>query len=106
MSIFSYQILDKSLVLLYKNHKVVERYTKKAIVNLNKPVKLRFSDGDELVIKIIEQKPKQPLKKESQEFMITTEAPIAKAILGHTSGEEIEYSVEDSLQKVTIVEIL
>lgn len=84
----------------------MERYTKKTIVNLNKPVKLRFSDGDELVIKIIEQGSKQPLKKEPPEFIITTEAPIAKAILGHTTGEEIEYFVEDNIQKVTIVEIL
>lgn len=84
---------------------MVEQDTKKAIVNLNKPVKLRFSDGDELIIKIVEQKPKQPFRKESTELLINTEAPIAKAILGHTTGEEIEYSVEDNIQKVIILEI-
>lgn len=84
----------------------MEQDTKKTIVNLNKPVKLRFSDGDELVVKIIEQGSKQSHRKEPQEFIITTEAPIAKAILGHTKGEEIEYRVRGNVQKVTIVEIL
>ena len=83
----------------------MEQYTRKTIVNLNQPVKLRFSDGDELIIKIVEQKPKWPFKKEPPEFLINSETPIAKAILGHTTGEEIEYSVEDHKQKVTIVEI-
>lgn len=83
----------------------MEQDTKKAIVNLNQPVKLRFNDGAELIIKIVEQKPKRPSKKESTEFLINTEAPIAKAILGHSSGEEIEYWVEDNIQKVIIVEI-
>ncbi len=83
----------------------MEQDTKKAIVNLNKLVKLRFSNGDELIIKIVEQKPKQPFKKEPPEFLINSETPVAKAILGHTTGEEIEYSVEDNIQKVTILEI-
>ena len=84
----------------------MEQYTRKTIVNLNQPVKLRFNDGDELIIKIVEQKPKRPSKKEPTEFLINSEAPIAKAILGHATGEEIEYFVEDNIQKVTIVEIL
>lgn len=71
------------------------------IVDLNKLVKIRFSDGDELLVRLFEKSPNQP----SAEFPLNKEAPLGKAILGHTKGEQIEYRVRDSIHKVTILEV-
>lgn len=71
------------------------------IVGLNKLVKIRFSDGDELLVRIFEDSPFQS----SSEFPINKEAPLGKALLGHTKGEQIEYKVGDNTYKVTILEV-
>lgn len=72
-----------------------------SIVNLNKLVKIRFTDGNELSIRIIE----HPNFQHSAEFLVNKEAPLGKALLGHYEGEEIEYFVEGNNQKVVILEI-
>ena len=71
------------------------------VVDLNKLVKIRFSDGNELLVRIFENSPFQY----SSEFPLNKEAPLGKALLGHTIGEEIEYCVEKNMQKVVILEI-
>lgn len=71
------------------------------VVGLNKLVKIRFSDGDELLIRIFE----NPASQSSDEFPVNKDAPLAKALLGHSVGEEIEYGVEENKQNVTILEI-
>lgn len=74
---------------------------RKSVVDLNKSVKIRFADGNELLIRIIE----QPTFKHSSEFLVNKEAPLGKALLGHYEGEEIEYSVDKNIQKVVILGI-
>lgn len=71
------------------------------VVDLNKLVKIRFSDGEELFIRVFE---KSPVKL-SEEFPVNKEAPVAKALLGHTKGEQIEYTVRNNTYKVIILEI-
>lgn len=80
------------------------QHSKKDVVRLNKPVKIRFQDGDELIIRIVEQKI-GPRLKVSEELLINSKAPIAQAILGHRAGEEIEFTVVESTQKIIIVKI-
>lgn len=72
-----------------------------SLVDLNKLVKIRFSDGEELFIRVFE---KSPVKL-SEEFPVNKEAPVAKALLGHTKGEQVEYNVRNNTYKVTILEI-
>lgn len=74
------------------------------IVNLNKSVKIRFKKGDELVIRIVDQKQIDKTE-QSEEFLVNNNTPIAQAILGHTVGEKIKYRVEGKTQLVTIMEI-
>jgi len=71
------------------------------VVDLNKLVKVRFSDGDELLVRIVENPPFQS----SDVVLVNKDAPLGKALLGHSLGEEIEYCVEENKQKVTILEI-
>lgn len=71
------------------------------VVDLNKLVKIRFSDGDELLVRIFENLPAQS----TNEFPVNKESPLGKALLGHTKGEQIEYQVEGSIQQVAILEI-
>lgn len=71
------------------------------VVDLNKIVKIRFSDGDELLVRIFETSP----FKSSSEFPVNKESPLGKALLGHTKGEQIEYKVEGNTQQVAILEI-
>lgn len=73
------------------------------VVDLNKLVKIRFADGDELLVRIFESSPFQ--SQSSDEFPLNKEAPLGKALLGHSKGEQIEYQVENNTYKVTILEI-
>lgn len=72
-----------------------------SVVDLNRSIKIRFADGNELSIRIIE----HPTFQHSSEFLVNKEAPLGKALLGHYEGEEIEYFVEGNNQKVVILEI-
>lgn len=71
------------------------------VVDLNKLVKIRFSDGDELLVRIFE----NPTSQSSDEFPLNKEAPLGKALLGHTKGDLVEYTVRNNTYKVTILEI-
>ena len=71
------------------------------IVNFNKLVRIRFSEGDELLVRIFESSP----IKSNKGVPVNKEAPLGKALLGHTKGEQIEYLVIDKTYKVTILEI-
>lgn len=70
-------------------------------IDLNKLVKIRFSDGNELLVRIFENSSNQS----SDEFPVNKEAPLGKALLSHTKGEQIEYKVENNTYKVTILEV-
>lgn len=70
-------------------------------VDLNKLVKVRFSDGDELLIRLFDKTSYQT----SNELPVNKEAPLAKALLGHSRGEQIIYQVRNNTYKVTILEI-
>ena len=72
-----------------------------SIVNFNKLVKIRFSDGDQLIVRVFEKSPIQL----ADEFPLNKEAPLGKAILGHTKGEQIEYQVRNNTYRVTILDI-
>jgi len=74
------------------------------VVDLNKLVKIRFSDGYELFIRIVEQKKPDEIN-QFEELKVDTKTPAAKAILGHRIGEKIEYVVEENIQRVSILEI-
>lgn len=74
------------------------------VVDLNKLVKIRFKEGDELVIKIVGEKQMNQIE-QSEEFLVDTKTPIAQAILGHNIGEKIKYKVEGNLQQIDILEI-
>ena len=71
------------------------------VVDLNRLVKIRFSDGNELLVRVFKKSP----FRSSCEFPLNKEAPLGKAILGHTKGEQIEYNVRGSIYKVTILEV-
>ncbi len=73
-------------------------------VDLNKLVKVRFLDGYEVIIRIVEQKMLDKTKG-SQELVIDARSPLAQAIVGHSLGEEVEYMVAENTQKVKILEI-
>lgn len=71
------------------------------VVDFNKLVKVRFSDGDELLVRIFENSSPQS----ADGLPINKDAPLGKAILGHTKGEQIEYTVRNNTYKVTILEV-
>lgn len=71
-----------------------------SVVDFNRLVKIRL-DGDELLIRVFEISP----AKSSDGLPINKEAPLGKAILGHTKGEQIEYKVRNNTFKVTIMEV-
>lgn len=75
-----------------------------SVVNLNALVKIRFSDGYELLIRIVEQKKLDEID-QSEELKIDKRTPVAQAILGRRVGEEMKYKVEGNIQQVSIVEI-
>lgn len=77
---------------------------KDLVVDLNKLVKIRFSDGYELLIRIVEQKKIDEINP-SEELKIDTKTPAAQAILGRRIGEKIEYLVEENIQQVSILGI-
>ncbi len=83
----------------------MEQKSKKLAVSLNIPVKLRFRDGTEITIKIVDQKMKtfEPIIQE--EFLISSKTIFAQAILGHRAGEQIKYKAEGKIKKVAILEI-
>lgn len=72
-----------------------------SVVGLNKLVKIRFLDGDELLVRIFEDSPLRSFS----EFPVNKESPLGKALLGHSVGERIEYFVGKTIQKVVILEI-
>lgn len=74
------------------------------VVDLNKLVKIKFKEGAELVIRIVEQK-QMDKTEQSEEFLIDTKTPIAQAIMGHTIGEKITYKVGGKTQQVAIMQI-
>lgn len=83
---------------------LVEQKTKKAVVSLNKPVKLRFAEV-ELVVKIVNKKLKafEPIIQE--EFLINNNTLFAQTLLGHKAGDKVKYKAQGKIQKVTILEI-
>lgn len=86
-------------------HVIAKLMRQKAlVVGLNKSVKIRFKEGDELVVRIVEQKQMDQIEP-SEDFLIDVKAPIAQAILGHAIGEKIKYRVEGNLQQLDILEI-
>lgn len=84
---------------------MVEQVTQREVIRLNNSVKLRFREGDELVIRIVEQKPPLTLTADREEMLVESITPLAQAILGHGVGEEIEYIVEKAKQQVIILEV-
>ena len=71
------------------------------VVDLNKLVRIRFADGEELFVRIFENTPVQS----ADEFPVNKDAPLGKVLLGHTKGDQIEYRVRNNTYKVTILEI-
>lgn len=74
-------------------------------MDLNRTVRLRFADGEEYIVKIVEEK-KVSRPKHRKELLIDAKTPLAQAILGHNIGEEIEFRVKEKIQRVFILEIL
>lgn len=72
-----------------------------SVVDLNKLVKIRFSDGEELFISVFEKSPIQL----NEEFTVNKDAPVGKALLSHSRGKQIEYRVRNNTYKVTILEV-
>lgn len=70
-------------------------------VSLNTLVKVRFEDGYEMLVSIFEKQKTY----QSSGFQVNREAPLGNALLGHTTGEKIEYQVENIIHQVTILEI-
>lgn len=79
--------------------------SKKQIVSLNKLVKLRFEDGTEHNIRIIEKKSKFHEVIYSNELPVDSKTPISLAILGHRMGEKIEFKNGGNSKQITILEI-
>ena len=69
------------------------------IVTLTKPVKVRFSDGKTMTIRIFNKRiPYKP-----NEFRIRVDTPLAKAILGKKVGSTVEYRVGNHINKVDLI---
>lgn len=69
------------------------------VVTLSKPVKIRFSDGKTMTIRIFHKRiPYKP-----NEFRIRVDTPLAKAILGKEIGSTVEYKVGDHMNKVDLI---
>lgn len=81
----------------------METNLQKLIVGLNNVVKLRYEDGSEFLVRILEQKPEQT-PQTTKEFSVDKDAPVAKAILGHQVGESVRFKVNNGDEN--LVEIL
>lgn len=82
----------------------------KTPIGLNQPLKIRFSDGQEMNVVILDQKHKTLAKElpygRSVYYWCSKDSPLAQAILGKSPDQTIEYSVSGNIQKVTILGIL
>ena len=80
----------------------------KNIVNFNQPFKIRFSDGEDMNVIIVKQKLERPIQDLPQGketcYWCSKDSPLAKAALGHTFGETVEYSAANNQVQVTILE--
>lgn len=81
----------------------------KETIGFNQPVRVRFEDGQEIDVVILEQKPKKIVQDLSNRdgicYWCSQNSPIAKAIIGKSLNETVEYNVSGNLQKVTILGI-
>ncbi len=75
------------------------------IVTFNIPIKVRFTDGYQLTITIIDDDITRFPQKSSQ-LIVSKNSPIAKAILGKKQGDTGKYIVVGRNYVVTIVDIL
>lgn len=73
-------------------------YLKKVV--FDKPVTIRFMDGQTLKIMITEKN-----SKNLGIFLISPETPLAKALIGQSPGTLVQYWVRDFRNKVMIIEI-
>jgi transcription elongation GreA/GreB family factor len=82
----------------------------KTLICLNQPLKIRFSDGEELNVVVIDQRPQGvfpdlPMHGQSC-YWCSKDSPLGQALIGHFIGESIEYKVAETALKVTVLKVI
>lgn len=80
----------------------MKQAVKDRVVSINNPIKILYSDGQKILIRIFDEKPNQ--SHDSPEYFIQKDAPIAQAVLGHKVGDQVEYAVGVNKYKITILD--
>lgn len=78
------------------------------VVYFNHPVKIRFLDGEEMFVLIIDRNSKEmhrELPANKVCYWCSKETPLGQALFGHTIGDWVEYKVAGNTLKVQILDI-
>lgn len=79
-------------------------------ISFNQLLKLRFADGEEMCITIIDPKSKENypgklVNDQKIRYWCSADSPLGRSLLGHEQGETIEYQVSDHKLQVTILQV-
>lgn len=80
----------------------MKQVVKDRVVSINNPIRILYSDGQKVLIRIFDKKPNQYY--DSPEYFIQKDSPLAQAVLGHQKGEQVEYTAGINKFRITILD--